>query len=67
MRGGLERVSGLLEREGVIYFTEDNGTILNKERKVETRGYIKLGVMEPKIKDKSKPSAHEQIIPCQST
>ena len=57
----------MLERGGVIYFTEDNGTILKKERKVETRGYIKLGVMEPKIKNKSKPSAHEQIIPCQST
>ena len=25
-------------------------SILNKERKVETRGHIKLGVMEPKMK-----------------
>ena len=57
----------MLESGGVIYFTEDNGTILNKERKVETRGHIKLGVMEPKIKNKSELSAHEQIIPCQST
>ena len=49
--GGFYREKGAcLKEEGLFNLLKIMVSILNKERKVETRGHIKLGVMEPKMK-----------------
>ena len=58
----------MLEREGVIYFTEDNGINSQKRTQSGDSRVHKAGRhgAEDK-KNKSELSADEQIIPCQST
>ena len=49
-RRGYRGEGDCLKGEGLFNLLKIMVSILNKERKVETRGHIKLGVMEPKIK-----------------
>lgn len=49
-RGGYREKGACLKEEGLFNLLKIMVSILNRERKVETRGYIKLGVMEPKMK-----------------
>ena len=49
-RGGYREKGACLKEEGLFNLLKIMVSILNKERKVETRGHIKLGVMEPKMK-----------------
>ena len=49
-RGGYREKGACLKEVGLFNLLKIMVSILNKERKVETRGHIKLGVMEPKMK-----------------